>query len=253
MLDKIKSLFGKSKKDEKLKSAIKIEKIHEKDFERIFITSDIHGYYSLFLKLLDKIQLTKNDLLIIMGDSCDRGPQSYELYKKYMELSEQGYNIKHLLGNHEDMLYKAVQSGDDAHWYRNGGEKTDISFSKNLDMTLEEWKEKGGMKNLGWFVNWIEQLPLIIEGDENIFVHAAYDTSKGLNEQEHRFLVWSRDDFWTNNKTGKAIYFGHTPSKDGKIRYCVNNVCCIDTGSYNTKVLGCINLNSKEEIYVQED
>lgn len=253
MTDKIKKIFGMFKKNEKSKNIIRIEKIHEKDFERIFITSDIHGYYSLFLKLLDKIQLTKKDLLIIMGDSCDRGPQSYELYKKYMELSEQGYNIKHILGNHEDMLYKAVQSGDDAHWYRNGGEKTDISFSENLGITLEEWKEKDGMKNLEWFVNWIEQLPLIIEGDKNIFVHAAYDTTKSIDEQEHRFLVWSRDDFWTNNKTGKAIYFGHTPSKDGKIRYYVNDVCCIDTGSYNTKVLGCINLNSKEEIYVKED
>ena len=232
---------------------IRTERIHEKNYERIFITSDIHGYYSLFLKLLDKIQLTENDLLIIMGDSCDRGPQSYELYKKYIELSEQGYNIKHILGNHEDMLCKAVQSKNDEYWYRNGGEKTDISFAENLNMTLEEWKEKGGMKNLDWFVKWIENLPLIIEGDENIFVHAAYDTTKSMDEQEHRFLVWNREDFWTNNKTGKAIYFGHTPSKDGKIRYYVNNVCCIDTGSYDTKVLGCINVNSGEEIYVREE
>ena len=104
MTDKIKKIFGMFKKSEKSKNIIRIEKIHEKDFERIFVTSDIHGYYSLFLKLLDKIQLTKKDLLIIMGDSCDRGPQSYELYKKYMELSEQGYNIKHILGNHQEMM-----------------------------------------------------------------------------------------------------------------------------------------------------
>ncbi|RRD40643.1 serine/threonine protein phosphatase [Leptotrichia sp. OH3620_COT-345] len=259
MSDKIKKLLSKFKMVKKSKlsngtlfrNSIKIEKIHEEDYDRIFITSDIHGHYSLFQKLWGKIRPTKNDLLIILGDSCDRGPQSYELYKKYKNLSEEGYNIKHILGNHEDMLNKALKSGDNGLWYHNGGEETDISFFNNSGMTSEEWEKMGKIKSVEWFVNWLENLPLIIEGDKNIFVHAAYDTTKNIQKQEHRFLVWSRDDFWTGNKTGKAIYFGHTPSNDGKIRYYVNDVCCIDTGSYKTKILGCIELNSKEEIYVK--
>ena len=102
---------------------MKIEKIDENDYERIFLTSDIHGHYSMFEKLLDTINLTRKDLLIILGDSCDRGSQSYELYKKYYDLEKEGYNIKHLRGNHEDMLLKAIESGDNEHWYRNGGQK----------------------------------------------------------------------------------------------------------------------------------
>ena len=31
---------------------IKIEKINENDYNRIFVVSDIHGYYNLFEKLL---------------------------------------------------------------------------------------------------------------------------------------------------------------------------------------------------------
>jgi len=77
-------------------------------------------------------------------------------------------------------------------------------------------------------------------------------TTKGEDEQEHRFLIWDRNDFWTNNKTGKAIYFGHTPSKDGKIRHYVNDVHCIDTGSYKNGIIACVELKTGKEIYIKD-
>ena len=235
---------------------MKIEKINEDDYERIFLTSDIHGHYSMFEELLDKIKLTKKDLLIILGDSCDRGPKTYELYKKYYDLEKEGYNIKHLRGNHEDMLIKAMESGDNDHWYRNGGEKTQKSFYNNSEskdtLTFEEWLEREGIKSVKWFVEWLDRIPIMISGEKNLFVHAAFDTTKGEDEQEHRFLIWDRNDFWTNNKTGKAIYFGHTPSKDGKIRHYVNDVHCIDTGSYKNGIIACVELKTGKEIYIKD-
>lgn len=235
---------------------MKIEKINEDDYERIFLTSDIHGHYSMFEELLDKIKLTKKDLLIILGDSCDRGPKTYELYKKYYDLEKEGYNIKHLRGNHEDMLIKAMESGDNDHWYRNGGEKTQKSFYNNSEskdtLTFEEWLEREGIKSVKWFVDWLDRIPIMISGKKNLFVHAAFDTTKSEDEQEHRFLIWDRNDFWTNNKTGKAIYFGHTPSKDGKIRHYVNDVHCIDTGSYKNGIIACVELKTGKEIYIKD-
>ena len=235
---------------------MKIEKIDENDYDRIFLTSDIHGHYSMFEKLLDTINLTKRDLLIILGDSCDRGSQSYELYKKYYDLEKEGYNIKHLRGNHEDMLIKAMESGDNEHWYRNGGEKTQKSFYNNSEskdtLTFEEWLEREGIKSVKWFVDWLDRIPIMISGKKSLFVHAAFDTTKGEDEQEHRFLIWDRNDFWTNNKTGKAIYFGHTPSKDGKIKHYVNDVHCIDTGSYKNGIIACVELKTGKEIYIKD-
>ena len=235
---------------------MKIEKINEDDYERIFLTSDIHGHYSMFEELLDKIKLTKKDLLIILGDSCDRGPKTYELYKKYYDLEKEGYNIKHLRGNHEDMLIKAMESGDNDHWYRNGGEKTQKSFYNNSEskdtLTFEEWLEREGIKSVKWFVDWLDRIPIMISGKKNLFVHAAFDTTKSEDEQEHRFLIWDRNDFWTNNKTGKAIYFGHTPSKDGKIKHYVNDVHCIDTGSYKNGIIACVELKTGKEKYIKD-
>ena len=64
-----------------MKDKIKIEKINENDYNKIFVVSDLHGQYDLFLKLLEKINLRREDLLVIMGDICDRGEKLYEMYE----------------------------------------------------------------------------------------------------------------------------------------------------------------------------
>ena len=46
-----------------MESKVKIEKINENDYSRIFAISDLHGQYDLFLKLLEKIDLQREDLL----------------------------------------------------------------------------------------------------------------------------------------------------------------------------------------------
>ena len=50
-----------------------IKYINENDYNHIFVISDLHGNYELFLKFLKKVNLQKDDLLINLGDSCDRG------------------------------------------------------------------------------------------------------------------------------------------------------------------------------------
>ncbi len=35
---------------------------------RVYVISDLHGYYDLFIKLLDKISFNEYDLLYILGD-----------------------------------------------------------------------------------------------------------------------------------------------------------------------------------------
>ena len=42
-----------------MSSNFKIEYINENDYDRIFVVSDIYGYYNLFEKLLNKIVLVK--------------------------------------------------------------------------------------------------------------------------------------------------------------------------------------------------
>ena len=46
----------------------------------IYVLSDLHGHYDIFIKMLEKINFCEDDTLFILGDCCDRGPDSLKIY-----------------------------------------------------------------------------------------------------------------------------------------------------------------------------
>ena len=47
---------------------------------KTYVLSDIHGNFEIFKRMLDKIQFNSHDQLYILGDICDRGPCSLDIY-----------------------------------------------------------------------------------------------------------------------------------------------------------------------------
>ena len=47
-----------------------------------YVMSDIHGQYSLFERMLDKIKFSDTDDLYILGDIIDRGPENIKMIEK---------------------------------------------------------------------------------------------------------------------------------------------------------------------------
>jgi len=45
--------------------------------KNIYVLSDLHGHYNIFIKMLEKINFSDDDVLYILGDCCDRGPDIY--------------------------------------------------------------------------------------------------------------------------------------------------------------------------------
>ena len=230
-----------------------IKYINENDYNRIFVISDLHGNYELFLKFIEKVNLQKDDLLINLGDSCDRGIQSYELYLKYDEMIKQGYNVLHILGNHEDMLLTTVNTLDYdkmIHWFINGGKKTIESFKRVTGLSIENFFD---LEKNKFLIDFLSSFPTLIISNKSIFTHAAYNPNLPPEKQEEYFLIWNRENFWDRNKTGKAIYFGHTPSRkeDHTIVYYPNNCTCIDLGTYRYNKMGGIEIKSKKEYYIE--
>ena len=64
-----------------------------------YIMIDIHGFYDDFLSMLEKINFSNTDQLIMAGDYIDRGKQSYEMLKWIEQCPS---NILLLRGNHEE-------------------------------------------------------------------------------------------------------------------------------------------------------
>ena len=236
---------------------IKIEKVNENDYNRIFVMSDIHGQYDLFLKMLDRIELKREDLLVIIGDICDRGKKSYEIYMKCMKMIKLGYNLKFILGNHEDMLLEDLENHYPLRYETEYSIYRYSKYFENKDM--KDWHEESFLEEIEWLVKWLKNCPLVISGNENIFVHAGLDLNKVLEKQEKETVLWTREEFWLMENVeleeykGKNIYFGHTPNINGRISKKTDRIKGIDCGAFFTHFLGCIEVKSQEEMYVYED
>lgn len=63
-----------------------IEKIQTEPGQRLLVVSDIHGHLDHLIQLLKKMEYDKNDILIIVGDLIDKGPESLRTVQYVMDL-----------------------------------------------------------------------------------------------------------------------------------------------------------------------
>ena len=219
--------------------------------KNIYLMSDLHGHYNLFLQMLEKIKFSDEDELFILGDIIDRGPKSLELIRYVMNHQN---NIHLLMGNHEKMCIDASKEKFysvcyDTHlWFSNGGFET---FKQLRRLEQEEIDE---------IIYFFENLPLQakIELDKTyILSHASY------SRDPHK-KIWDRPVLGRLKNASKKlpenveIFFGHTPtqsifpaetSKILKVGKFTNLDCSL---AYNNKFsqLGCLNLKDKKEYYI---
>ena len=122
-----------------------------------YCVSDIHGYYDLFCRLLDKIKFGGGDKLFVLGDIIDKGPNSIRLAKLLFSMS----NVCCIAGNHEyDFLkyYRALMRQTED--YDRVLEKLRAYFS---DGALLDWET----------VDKFDFLPFYAETGDFIGVHAG--------------------------------------------------------------------------------
>ncbi|GAU78583.1 metallophosphoesterase [Fusibacter sp. 3D3] len=79
--------------------------------ERIVVISDIHGGLTHLDALLDQIELKAEDLLIILGDFIEKGPQNIEMLYRAM-LLEKRPNTFVLSGNCESFVYQMITNAE---------------------------------------------------------------------------------------------------------------------------------------------
>lgn len=95
-----------------------------------YVMGDIHGESDRFHAMLDKIQFSEDDVLILLGDVIDRGPDGIALLLEIMEMP----NVIMLLGNHEYMMLQYLSpeatSTEIRRWNRNGNAPTLAAYLK---------------------------------------------------------------------------------------------------------------------------
>ena len=57
--------------------------------QRILVISDIHGHFNHLVQLLRKMEYNGDDILVIVGDLVDKGPESLRVVQYVMDLCRQ--------------------------------------------------------------------------------------------------------------------------------------------------------------------
>ncbi len=223
-----------------------------------YAVGDIHGCIET-LKILieEKINPTKNDLLIFLGDYIDRGKNSKSVLDYLKLLIKTGYQVKLLRGNHEEMLLNSFRSYDDFMlWYYNGASSTLLSFGINLYSTIE-WQKIQQIPDE--YIDFIKRTEYYYLMDDFWFVHAGFNFKHDNIFTDKHSMVWIRDVIPDMSVLkDKKIVHAHTPVPLETIRLTVDDkdfkTINIDGGCvYNNKPglgnLVALNLDSSDIIY----
>jgi serine/threonine protein phosphatase 1 len=175
-----------------------------------FAIGDIHGCHRPLLGLLDLCRghaQGRNHRFVFIGDYIDRGPDSRAVIATLRDLERQEPGtVVCLMGNHEDIMLDAIDSGDPTWWLNNGGGDTLQSYGVRDPTSLPRED-----------VAWIRSLALSFDDGKRLFVHAGVDPDLPLGEQPRETLLWIREKFLRATRDfGRLIVHGHTPTRDAR-------------------------------------
>lgn len=192
---------------------------------RIIVISDIHAHLDIFLKLLGKIKLKETDYLIVLGDFLNRGLQNYKILKKLRQLETRPRTYI-LLGNHEQLNITRSQYCDEFIQLVNFMKNNNITSSLIYDFIVEldydinnnlDYQKILKEINVKFLdeLNYLKNLPLILETDDFIFSHAAYEADWDINED---FMKYIKNDYFNNTSTiqDKTVVVGHDPATNNR-------------------------------------
>ncbi len=196
-----------------------IKRICLKEYKRIIMVSDIHGELNLFDDLLQKVGFSADDALVIVGDLTEKGDRSLETLRYVMSLKEGG-NVFAVMGNNDyitteldDLSEKANSAFLEYLMNRKGLIRDmcamahiDIDSDMNIIYTKRYIKEKYKDE-----LTYIMSLPIIIESEEHIFVHAGIE-NKPLDQQDIDYCLNVRYFFNKYHGGDKWCIVGHHPS-----------------------------------------
>lgn len=179
---------------------------------RQLIIGDIHGCSNTFKRLIRKINLQKNDQLILLGDLINKGPDSKAVIKYILDLQKEGFDIYVIRGNNESLLLKVL----------NKSEKRIERLALRFRVTNLFKRGSSTMKKK--FRKFLESTFHYIESDGFYAVHAGFDFTSIKPFKDTFQMLWMRN-FKANSEMQKSkpVFYGHRIYPYKKIKNAVNN------------------------------
>ena len=198
------------------------------DNRRILMISDIHGHAEGLKQLLEQVHFSKDDILVIVGDLVEKGPESLRTVRLVMELCRT-HTVYPLMGNVDLWRMEHLISDDPAvhqamisystnacKWWKN-------SFLHELCQELgvipEEVEDTQALfvrlrDHFAAEFTFLLSLPTVLETQRMIFVHGGIPHER-LNELEDtdRVPLMKWDHFYEDGLSfSKYVVVGHWPT-----------------------------------------
>lgn len=189
---------------------------------RTFCVSDIHGNLPLLQGLLEKLEFSKRDTLIVMGDIVERNTGSLATLRYLMELSR-GYDLRFVLGNCDNLVLDFVDEGGELlddffeRWIGNLGERsclvqmageagTPLNGRADYPQAREAFRRRFAPE-----LDFLRAMPHILVNDDYLLVHGGVPRETDL-ESLAAFDCMKNDHFWEQGHSFcRWVVVGHTP------------------------------------------
>ena len=183
----------------------------------VWAIGDVHGYSDTLLALLDSLNLSSRDRVVLLGDLVDRGPRSCEVIR----IARENPQIFSVLGNHEEMMLNSfdvdnieTMTAQQTNWFYVGGRATNQSYIDEFTNSQGQIDDFDLRMRVGKDLAWLDSLPHHIVLDDFRLVHAGYSPWDGdLDLQSTDTLMWIRGEFHnsiTPVDEKRTVVFGHS-------------------------------------------
>lgn len=230
-----------------------------------YVISDIHDCYQEYLEALSVIGFDEDDVLYVVGDCVDRGPEPIRLLLDMMCRP----NVIPLMGNHDLTALTILR--------RLCVEITEENYDTAIDVELLEamadWQVDGGKTTLEGFrklsyenkmdvLDYLSEFSIFEEieaaGKTYLMVHGGlepFEPGKEVEDYDISQLLLSKPDYDREYFSEKYTITGHTPTvcEQGNSGTVIrrNNHIAIDCGCIYGYNLGVLCLETGKEFYVK--
>ncbi len=230
-----------------------------------YAISDVHGNYEKYTRILAAIDLQAQDLLYVLGDVIDRGPDGIKILQDMIRRP----NVIPILGNHEFMMAICLR------FLMREVEEESIARLSGTDLAaFQDWQVNGGAPTLRQFSalkmeerlqiqEYLGEFSLYEEarvGNHGyVLLHAGlahFSPDKPLEEYSLEDFMEGAPDYATQYWPDRYLISGHTPTRlipgnpcPDRI-YRANHHIAIDCGCGFGGSLGAFCLDTGEEFYV---
>lgn len=198
--------------------------------KRLLVVSDIHGFAHYLEGVLQKANYSTEDILVIVGDMIEKGPESLATVRYILKLKEHNPHIYAVTGNvdHGRLInfYDNTIEGhqrflDGLKWVKRVWERgffLDILDELDVDLDSLSLEDIAPLKekiyaNYHTELDFLWNLPAVLESGNFVFVHGGIPTDDLTNLKEADLFSYLKQDAFMDSDVSfqKIVITGHWP------------------------------------------